>query len=202
MSKLNKDGTPRKKPVRGSITRKKTGKKDKKTITVTKKKGAPRKINIGNQLQRKEFAHYYLIYKDKRRAAKLAGYTDNTCQCANTLISHKEVRKEIQKLMNARAKRLSITADNILQDIRDEVEKCKVENDHAGVFKGSELLGKHLKLFEETKVIKHTGDPDNPIISKWEIEVTHVNKLVEEKPKEVKGKVLSIVKDDAEASNS
>jgi len=179
------------------VTRKVSGPKGKKVITVETRGRKKQSQSLGTVIQRNEFAHYFLIYKDAKKAAIKAGYSSSTTSNASTasrLYKDKGVRKEIQRLMNNRASRLALTGDNVLQDIRDEVEKCKEENDHNGVYRGSELIGKHLRLFEETKTVKHVGDPDKPIVSKWEIVITHSN------IKEVEGKVVSTI--DAKADDT
>lgn len=67
--------------------------------------------------------------------------------------------------MNERAKRTEITADYVLEGIRDTVERCRAEGEAfnpAQALKGFELLGKHLKLF--TDKLEHTGRNDKELI--------------------------------------
>jgi phage terminase small subunit len=71
--------------------------------------------------------------------------------------------------MQERSKRTEITADYVLSTIKDTVERCRMakpicdrdgneigcEFDASNVLRGSELLGKHLRLF--TDKTEHSG---------------------------------------------
>lgn len=67
-----------------------------------------------------------------------------------------DMKRAIQKKMDKRAKRLDIKADNILREIGEIVQECRVDKNHKDALKGLELLGKHLKLF--TDKVEHTGN--------------------------------------------
>lgn len=53
------------------------------------------------------------------------------------------------------AEKLGITAAYVLGKIKDTVEKACLENNAPAVLKGTELLGKHLRLFGENAVLPH-----------------------------------------------
>lgn len=127
------------------------------------------------------FAREYLIDLNATQAAIRSGYSEATAYSqGQRLLKHVEVAAAIQSAMNDRAERTEITADYVLQSIVSTMERCKqvepvfdrkgdavmVETpdgdeaqaftfNAAGVLKGAELLGKHLKLF--TDKVEHTG---------------------------------------------
>ena len=94
-----------------------------------------------------------------------AGYSENgAASGACILMSNIKVIDEIAKKTNKRLAKLEITADYVLQTIQATIERCsqaeqvifcgepvegKYEFDAANVLKGSELLGRHLKLFTD-----------------------------------------------------
>ena len=121
------------------------------------------------------FVREYLIDLNGTQAAIRAGYSAKTAnEQASMLLAKLNIQQAVQEAMAARAERTNITADYVLQSIYSTMERCKqvepvtdragnavmVETDDggmaqaftfnaAGVLKGAELLGKHLKLFTE-----------------------------------------------------
>lgn len=134
------------------------------------------------------FVTEYLIDLNATQAAIRAGYSSGTAYSqGQRLLKHVEVAAAIQAAMNYRSERTEITADYVLQSIVSTMERCKqvepvfdrkgdavmVETPNggdaqaftfnaAGVLKGAELLGKHLKLF--TDKIEHSGEIGMPDI--------------------------------------
>jgi phage terminase small subunit len=66
-----------------------------------------------------------------------------------------EMKRAIQKKMDKRAKKVDITADYVLQEIKEIAMECRISKEHKDALKALELLGKHLKLF--TDKVEHTG---------------------------------------------
>lgn len=131
-----------------------------------------------------QFAHEYIVDLDGAAAARRAGYA---ASCANvtacTLLKLPNVRKYVNELKAARMERTAISADYVLSTIQEVVERCRqakpvldrlghpvlVETaqgqrvpaytfDAAGVLKGCELLGKHLKLFTDKLEVHRSAD--------------------------------------------
>lgn len=68
--------------------------------------------------KQKRFAAEYLIDLNATQAAKRAGYSEKTSYAqGHYLLKHPEVKAEIQRNMDERAKRTEITADNVLKEI-------------------------------------------------------------------------------------
>lgn len=131
--------------------------------------------------KRKRFCEEYVIDLNGTQAAIRAGYSEKTAaQQAEQLLRILEVQEYIQELMDARSERVQINADYVLNTIVETIERCRqaepvrdkkgervlVETptgelaaayvfDAKNVLKGTELLGRHLKLF--TDKVEHTG---------------------------------------------
>lgn len=112
------------------------------------------------------FVREYLVDLNATQAAIRAGYSQRTAH----VIGHENLKKPeiaitIEAAMDARAKRTAITADYVLEGIRDTIERCRAPGEDfnpAQALKGLELLGKHLKLF--TDKVEHTGKDGEPLI--------------------------------------
>ena len=112
------------------------------------------------------FVREYLVDLNATQAAIRAGYSKRTAHViGHENLTKPEIAAAIETAMNERAKRTEITADYVLEGIRDTVERCRAEGEAfnpAQALKGFELLGKHLKLF--TDKLEHTGRNDKELI--------------------------------------
>jgi phage terminase small subunit len=101
------------------------------------------------------FCREYIIDLNAAQAAIRAGYSHKTArQIATQLLSKLYIQKQIRSLMDKRAKKLDITAEYVLGTIQETIERCKgLSGDDKfeanAILKGTELLGKHLKLFTD-----------------------------------------------------
>jgi len=117
------------------------------------------------------FVKYYLINPNGREAASKAGYKGNNktlTEVAVQNLSKLVIKKAIAAQTGERLKTLDISADWVLQSLKDVATRCmqlepvfitddmgnKVESgeykfEHAGANRSLELIGKHLKLFTE-----------------------------------------------------
>lgn len=137
--------------------------------------------------KQQQFVDEYLIDLNATQAAIRAGYSKKTAGAIGAENLEKpEIAEAIQAAMDERAERTEITADYVLATITDTIERCKQARpvrdrsgnpvwvatpdgqiapaytfDAGAVLKGSELLGKHLKLFTEKH--EHTGPDGGPI---------------------------------------
>lgn len=120
--------------------------------------------------KQEKFVEQYLLDLNQTAAAVRAGYAENSAKAtACELMKEPKIREKIQAAMDARSKRTEITADYVLGVVKDTVERCRqaepvmewdpVEKsmvptgeykfDSRGVLKGCEMLGKHIKLWDE-----------------------------------------------------
>jgi phage terminase small subunit len=129
----------------------------------------------GSPLNAKQlrFVEEYLTDLNATQAAIRAGYSEKTAYSqGQRLLKHVEISRLIAESREATSERLQITQDYVLTSIMDAMERCKqseavldrsgkpvmVETQDgtmtpaytfnaSGVFKGAELLGKHLGMF-------------------------------------------------------
>lgn len=141
------------------------------------------------------FVKEYLIDLNATQAAIRAGYSEKTAE----VIGYENLRKPqiadaIEKAMQDRAEKVSITAENVLQsilDIRDCATRKIAITDKLGNslgadamvdfnagLKANELLGKHLKLF--TDKVEHTGTVTVETLTKEERQA-RINELLSKK---------------------
>lgn len=137
------------------------------------------------------FCEEYLIDTNATQAAVRAGYSAKTAySIGGRLLNDPTVKTKIQELMDNRSERTNITADFVLKGLKEVALRCMTEKrvmewnyeercleqktdsegngvwefDSAGANKALELLGRHLKLFND-KVI-HAVDTDVEITIK------------------------------------
>jgi phage terminase small subunit len=137
--------------------------------------------------KQERFVQEYLIDLNATQAATRAGYSARTAnEQGSRLLANVSVRSAIEDAKAKRAERTEITQDYVLTTIQETIERCRqaapvldkqgkpvmVENDAGdvvpaytfepmAVLKGSELLGKHLKLF--TEKMELTGKDGGPM---------------------------------------
>lgn len=116
------------------------------------------------------FCKEYIIDLNATQAAIRAGYSEKTAKeigCEN--LTKPNVSKRVQELLDERSKRTEISADYVLNGIKELTERCiqavpvvqdgeptgEYKFEANAALKGYELLGKHLKLF--TDKIEHAG---------------------------------------------
>jgi phage terminase small subunit len=98
------------------------------------------------------FCEEYITHLNAREAAVAAGYSPTSAKTrGHNLLRHPLVQELIQKKMHQRSIRTQITADSVLTSIQETIEKLEMDRlkNAAMIFKGNELLGKHLKLFTD-----------------------------------------------------
>lgn len=133
------------------------------------------------------FCREYIVDLNMTQAAIRAGYSENAAGAIGSEnLTKPEIQEYVQRLMDRRAKRLEIDSDYVLSTVHETIERCRqvepvrdrkgrqvyVETpdgqqapaftfDATGVLKGTELLGKHLKLFADKMEL--TGKDGAPL---------------------------------------
>lgn len=106
--------------------------------------------------KQKMFCQEYLIDLNATQAAIRAGYSKDTAkEIGYENLTKPYVSDFLQSLLNERSERVQIDADYVLGAIKETLEKSRAGDDRPNVYKGAELLGKHLKLF--TDKVEHSG---------------------------------------------
>lgn len=132
--------------------------------------------------KQKRFIEEYLIDLNATQAAIRAGYSEKTAGSqGHDLLKHPEISRALEKAQAQRSEKVGISAEWVLENLKnvavrcqqaepvkewDHQEKCMVETgeyqfDSAGANRALELIGKHLGMFVEKKLIGN--DPDNPL---------------------------------------
>ncbi|MHB8172723.1 MAG: terminase small subunit [Thermincolia bacterium] len=121
--------------------------------------------------KQKMFVAEYLIDLNATQAAIRAGYSEKTAySIGEENLRKPEIQEAIQKSQNKRAEKLELSAEWVLQRLKDISDRCiqaepvldregnpigEYRFDSAGANKATELIGKHLKLF--TDKVEHSG---------------------------------------------
>jgi phage terminase small subunit len=103
------------------------------------------------------FVREYLIDLNATQAAIRAGYSPKTAmEQGHQLLQKTSVKAAIQAGMDKRAQKATITADEILANIKRLAMKAEDMDDTGNALRANELLGKHLKLF--TDKVEQSGN--------------------------------------------
>lgn len=128
-----------------------------------------------------EFVRQYLCDLNASQAAIRAGYSVKTAyKIGPALLRHPGVSQAIEKAFAARAERTALTADWVIDGLREVADRCMeraavyegrgrarkvVEGvwtfDAAGATRAYELLGKHLGMFRDR--VSHENPDGTPL---------------------------------------
>jgi phage terminase small subunit len=96
------------------------------------------------------FVREYLIDLNATQAAIRAGYSERTAGAIGAENLEKpEIAAAIQKAMDERAQKVSVTSEDVLDAILRIGGKAEGAGKYTDALKAQELLGKHMKLFSE-----------------------------------------------------
>lgn len=118
------------------------------------------------------FVREYLCDLNATQAAIRAGYSEKTAKAQGSrLLTNADIAEAIQKAMDERAERVESEADWVLRTIKETTQALlsDPEKNASNIFKGSELLGKHHKLF--TDKVETTGANGGPVENLWRVEI-------------------------------
>lgn len=124
------------------------------------------------------FVKEYLVDLNATQAAIRAGYSVKTAGSqSHDLLKKPEIQEFVSSCATNRAKSVEITAEYVLSTIKNTIERCaqaepvfdregvetgEYKFDSAAVLKGSELLGKYLKLFTDKTEISNPDGSMRP----------------------------------------
>ena len=103
------------------------------------------------QNKHERFVEEYLIDLNVTQAAIRAGYGEKTAKSqGQRLLTNVDIAAAVTKPQGDRIERTNITQDYVLESIFKAMERCKKADSFnaAGLFKGAQLLGKHLGMFQ------------------------------------------------------
>ena len=127
--------------------------------------------------KQQRFIEEYLVDLNATQAAIRAGYSKRrAAEIGYENLRKPQIQAAINKAMEEQSQRTQITADYVLKTIDDEMRRCVADPEHsaADVYKGAELLGRHLKLFtDKTEVtggipLVVVGGPSMMEFDEWE----------------------------------
>ncbi len=116
--------------------------------------------------KQERFCQEYIIDLNATQAAIRAGYSAKTArQIATDTLSKPYIAEHIQSLQKPITDKALIDAEYVLTRLKKIVERCMEDEtyDASGANRALELLGKHLVLFTDHKIIENVGDPFNEI---------------------------------------
>jgi len=106
------------------------------------------------------FCREYIVDLNATQAAIRAGYSIRTARfIGSENLTKPNIVARIVELQQERLQRTEVTADNVLKTISDVIEDATKDNGKGGMadrpaaLKGCELLGKHLAMWTDRKVV-------------------------------------------------
>lgn len=131
------------------------------------------------------FVREYLVDLNATQAAIRAGYSEKTAgQIGEQNLKKLEIKQAVSEAVQERAKKVDITAEYVLSTIKNTIERCaqaepvfdregvetgEYKFDSAAVLKGSELLGKYLKLFTDKTEVSNPDGTLKPVAPVYHI---------------------------------
>jgi phage terminase small subunit len=114
-----------------------------------------------NKLTAKQdrFVAEYLIDLNATQAAIRAGYSEKTARFIGAEnLTKPIISAAVATAQGKRQQRTEIDADYVLTGIRNNVERCESEENYnpQAALKGLELLGRHLAMFTDKTINRHT----------------------------------------------
>ena len=106
------------------------------------------------------FVQEYLVDSNAAAAAERAGYSKSGAKAWGCrLLQRPEVAAAVSAARAARAERTGITADYVLNGLKELADRCMSEEQWSpgGAARAFELLGKHLELFTEKQKNELSG---------------------------------------------
>ena len=98
--------------------------------------------------KQQRFVEEYLVDLNATQAAIRSGYSKKTAeQQGNRLLGNAKVAADIASSQASRSERTGITQDYVLGIITDAINLSRATESVMGLYKGAELLGKHLGMF-------------------------------------------------------
>jgi phage terminase small subunit len=123
--------------------------------------------------KQERFVAEYLIDLNATQAAIRSGYSEKTARSqGQRMLTNVDIVAAVAGAQGDRTERTNITQDYVLESIFSAMERCKQADSFnaTGVFKGAELLGKHLGMFQG----ENQGVTVNLPFDGWQIERTIV----------------------------
>ena len=106
--------------------------------------------------KQESFCREYIIDLNSAQAAIRAGYSEKTARTIGSkLLTNIDISEKIQQLSDKHAESVGITAEWVLNGIKDLTERLIEMDDPKAAYKGYELGGKYLTLFSDK--VDHTS---------------------------------------------
>lgn len=100
--------------------------------------------------KQKMFCKEYLVDLNATQAAIRAGYSEHTAHAIGAEnLTKPLIKEQIQREMDDRAVETKLTANYVLNNIIKIGERCVKLDKDSGALRAQELLGKHMKLFND-----------------------------------------------------
>ena len=100
--------------------------------------------------KQKRFCEEYLVDLNETQAAVRAGYSEKTAySIGSENLKKPEIKKYLQELRLKQSERTGLTADDVINELREIAFTDGVEISGKEKIKALELLGKHLGIFTE-----------------------------------------------------
>ena len=113
--------------------------------------------------KQKRFCEEYLVDLNETQAAVRAGYSEKTAySIGSENLKKPEIKKYLQELRLKQSERTGLTADDVINELREIAFTDGVEISGKEKIKALELLGKHLGIFTEHGSLDEL--PDNGLM--------------------------------------
>lgn len=103
--------------------------------------------------KQREFVKYLAKGLPQGKAARKAGFSESTADSmASVLVKKPHIRDALKKIDSKAIEEATLSKSFVLDSIVQTTQRALEDDDRQSVFKGCELLGKHLRLWNDSVI--------------------------------------------------
>lgn len=117
--------------------------------------------------RQEKFCQEYVICGNAAKAARRAGYAENSARTTATqILAYHHIQQKIAEIRNRNAAKQGITLESIIIMLLDSYADAKRDGQHGPAVRAAELLGKHLGAFTDRIKVASEDITDTEVVKR------------------------------------